>query len=530
MPHALVMAGMALDRPDWIESAQMSAESFLLRHLALEPFRHTGVTPNRLEQIAYGTNMLVQTYAALYRATGNEQFARYAGLAASWYFGNNMASTPMYNPETGRGFDGINGPVSWRVNRNSGAESTIEALMSMSVLASLPEAQPYLSAQPEPFTSYRVLEAEVGQRVNGTPLYYTGNWTGEGYISGGRYVGLGEGQRMRLTFDVENAGDYLLYVAHQRQAQNSSSFVIPLVETPPTIDGNGSDWAQDATPLESNSARQFVRGGGIWKGAEVDSHSMFLSWDADNLYLVATVRDPEHLQEQTVSNVWQGDTLWLYFTAGADARNLSAKFTLAQTPEGPQIWDWTNTEFALGSTLAWQPTDSGYIYEAAIPWATIGIENPQGGSRIGFEAGRGVGGSAFMNLTGRDPDVAANLLELTLVTPDSSSDLATAPNVSLAVRLNSDEDIIIPQTVSPDSDYFWLDLVTQQPVALETGENRIRYEYAGEEGASNPGISKVDAFVLFPAIAQRGFTLADGRHIELTLDLLTGETSWEEMP
>ncbi|MFN8447357.1 MAG: hypothetical protein U0521_01840 [Anaerolineae bacterium] len=29
--------------------------------------------------------MLVQTYAALYRATGDEQYARYAGLQ-SWHF------------------------------------------------------------------------------------------------------------------------------------------------------------------------------------------------------------------------------------------------------------------------------------------------------------------------------------------------------------------------------------------------------------------------------------------------------------
>ncbi|HEX2622485.1 MAG TPA: hypothetical protein VHL11_20135, partial [Phototrophicaceae bacterium] len=368
MPHALVMAGMALDRQDWIDSAAASANSFLLRQLASESFRHTGVVPYRLEQIAYGTNMLVQTYGALYEATGEEKYAIYAGLAASWYFGNNMAGVQMYDPETGRTYDGINGPVSWRVNRNSGAESTIEGLMSMSALARIPVAQPYMYAQTLESHLPIILEAENGERVIGTPIYYPGTWTGEGYISAGRYVGLGEGQRMRLNFTLDDAqaDDYLLYVAHVRQAANSSAYLIPQLETPPIIDGSSTDWQDDAALIESNTARQLLRGGGLWQGAEVDSHKVRLVWDDQNLYLFADVRDPEHVQEFTVRDVWQGDTLWLYFTAGSDARALSAKLTLAQTPQGAQIWDWTHTEFADGATLAWIPAEdgAGYSYEA----------------------------------------------------------------------------------------------------------------------------------------------------------------------
>ena len=60
------------DRQDWIDSAAAEANTFLLRQLAFERFRQMGVMPDRLGQIAYGTNMLVQTYAALYRATGDE--------------------------------------------------------------------------------------------------------------------------------------------------------------------------------------------------------------------------------------------------------------------------------------------------------------------------------------------------------------------------------------------------------------------------------------------------------------------------
>lgn len=527
-PHALIVAGMALNRADWIDSARLTAESFLIRHLTLEPFRHIGVLPDRMEQIAYGTNMLVQTYAALYHATGDERYAAYAGLAGSWYFGNNMAGVAMYNPANGRVYDGINGPVAWRVNRNAGAESTIEGLMSMATLARIPQALPYLHAQPQPFISYRVLEAEAAERVVGTPVYFSGNWTGEGYISGGRYVGLGEGQRMRLAFEVAHAGEYLLYVAHVRQARNAASFTVPYLDQLPQVDGDASDWPADVPRFESNTARQFLRGAGLWRGSDIDSHTVQLGWDEEALYLFVDVRDPQHEQPFTVSEVWQGDAMWLYFTTRENPRSLDAKFTLAQTPAGPQIWDWQNARFARDSELAWQAVEGGYRYEAKLPWAVLGLEQPQAGARIGFEAGRGVGGNSFMNLTGRDPDVAANLLSLTLVTPDSAGTLGQAPDVALEVRINAGERITIPQSIAPDSDYFWLDLVTPQPLMLEAGEHRIRFEYAGETGSANPGLSKVDGFLLVPAVQGRRFSLPDGRTVTLAYDTLTGQITWEE--
>jgi hypothetical protein len=534
MPHALVEAGRVMGRPDWIESAAASANSFLLRHLVFEPFRHMGVIPNRLEQIAYGTNMLVQAYAALYQVTGETRYAELAGLAGSWFFGNNMAGVQMYFPETGRTFDGINGPVSWRVNRNSGAESTIEGLMSMSVLAALPEALPFLQAESVSGQSYRVFEAEAGDRVVGTPVYFSGNWTGEGYISAGRYVGLGEGQRMRLQFELEPeaAGDYLLYVAHVLQGTESGSFTIPYTDAPPVIDGAADDWPADAATLASDTARQFLRGAGLWQGPEVDSHRLRLAWDDAGLYLLVEVRDPEHVQDFTLSNVWQGDSLWLYFTVSPESRALDSKFTLSETPDGPQIWDWKRTGFAEGGQLVWQPAEpGGYAYEAFLPWETIGFEETPGpGARLGVEAGRGFGGSAFMDLTGRDPDIAANLLQMTLVQGDLGAEAAETPEVALGVRLNREDTVIIPQSVSPDSDFFWLDLVTAAPVRLEAGEHTIRYEYAGEEGSAAPGLSKVDAFYLQPAVGQRTFALPDGRQFMLTYDTLTGASSWGAQP
>jgi hypothetical protein len=529
MTHALVVAGMTLERDDWIQSAAESAESFLLRQLAFERFRHIGVVPDRLEQIAYGTNMLVLTYMALYEATGDERYARYGGLAASWYFHNNMAGVQMYHPDSGRVFDGINGPASWRVNRNAGAESTIEGLMSMIAVADAPAARDLLQVRPAGGNGYLILQAEDGQRVVGTPVYFSGDWTGQGYISGGRYVGIGEGQRMRRPFELEQTDEYLLYVAHMRQAAESDEFTIQRAQTPPVIDGSARGWPDDLPVLAADTERQFLRGAGIWRGPEVEQHTVRLLWDDDHLYLLATVRAPEHHQPYTLSTVWQADTLWIYLTSQPDARSLSAKFTLAQTPDGPQVWDWVNTRFLRGAELAWQEIDGGYIYEARVPWSSLDVTEPRAGMTIGFEAGRGLGGGSFMNLTGRDPDVASNLLQMTLVEPGMDVSALESAEVFLNVQLDDGETITMPQSVSPDSDHFWLDLVTGEPVMLEAGEHMLRYGHGASAGEHpNPGLAKVDAFYLQPVTARRLLEHPDGHMITLTYNTLSGEVTWTE--
>jgi hypothetical protein len=525
--HALAEAGSVLDRQDWIDSVKAEADSFLLRQLVFERFRHIGVIPNKLNQIAYGTNSIVQTYMALYRATRETRYGQMGGLAASWYFGNNMASEQMYFPENGRVFDGIDGPASWRVNRNAGAESTIEGLMSMIAIADIPEAKELIEAREVESTPYLILEAETGERVVGTPEYYSGDWTGEGYMSSGRYVGLADGQRMRLTFELEHAGDYWLYIAHQRQSASSSQYLIHYTEQTKVIDGVGDDWAEDSSVLSSNTSAQFLRGAGLWQGPDVDSHEVRLAWDEQNLYLFAEVNDPEHEQSFTLRNVWQEDTLWIYLTNRPDAERLSAKFTFAQTPDGPQVWDWQGNRFLEGAHLAFQETEGGYSYEAAIPWETLEVQ-PEAGQQLGFEAGRGIGGDSFMNLTGRDPDVASNLLLLELSSPGQTSSSRSNSNVSLQVRVNDFEDVTLPQMTSPDSNYFWLDLVNAEPYELEAGEHTLRYRSVSE--GENPTLSKVDAFYLQPVVASKIFELLDGRRFTLTYDTLNGSNLFEESP
>jgi len=94
------------------------------------------------DQIAYGVRPMTLGLLRLFDATGKREYLVMAGLAGSWFFGNNPAGLPMYDPGTGRCYDGIRDSVT--INRNSGAESTVEALLTLIELEHYPDAVKYV--------------------------------------------------------------------------------------------------------------------------------------------------------------------------------------------------------------------------------------------------------------------------------------------------------------------------------------------------------------------------------------------------
>jgi hypothetical protein len=87
------------------------------------------LTENRYDQIAYGIEPMVFAAAQAYEKTGEDKYADLAGHLAAWLLGANDAGVNMYDLNTGRCYDGISS--SSNVNHNAGAESTIEALLTL---------------------------------------------------------------------------------------------------------------------------------------------------------------------------------------------------------------------------------------------------------------------------------------------------------------------------------------------------------------------------------------------------------------
>jgi hypothetical protein len=91
------------------------------------------------EQIAYGIRPMVFAAIEAYILTNDEKYADMAGRLAAWLLGKNSASAIMFSIDTGRCYDAINTGNS--VNRNSGAESTIEALLTMQRVTNYPSVK-----------------------------------------------------------------------------------------------------------------------------------------------------------------------------------------------------------------------------------------------------------------------------------------------------------------------------------------------------------------------------------------------------
>ena len=150
-------------------------------------------------QIAYGADSRLQSLLATADATGRNAAASLAGIVGAWYFGANPAGQPMYDPATGRTFDGISGAGT--INHNSGAESTIHGLLSMIALDQHPAvAELARTADIVDRRGTLTLEAEDGTLAgDASAVVPPSLWTGESLFSGSGYAALGDGGPRTLT-------------------------------------------------------------------------------------------------------------------------------------------------------------------------------------------------------------------------------------------------------------------------------------------------------------------------------------------
>jgi hypothetical protein len=143
--YALLLAGQRLGRPDYVQGGLLEVDHFypyVIRrgYLSTLNVRKVGdqylaIRQERFPQIAYGIRPMVYAAIEAYRITGKQRYLATALHVASWLTGTNDAHQAMYDPASGRIFDGIGSGA--KVNRNSGAESTVEGLLALQDLESV---------------------------------------------------------------------------------------------------------------------------------------------------------------------------------------------------------------------------------------------------------------------------------------------------------------------------------------------------------------------------------------------------------
>lgn len=162
--EALARASVVTGDRSFLDRARLAAESFLSDLLISG--RAYAVSPNKATypQLNYGTASYVDNFLALYEVTGERVFADAAGLAASWWRGDNPAQTAMFTEESGVAFDAVDHDG---VNRNGGAESVVEALRGILRVQRVPTALAAMTAGVGDRVTNQVVEAEDMARAVG---------------------------------------------------------------------------------------------------------------------------------------------------------------------------------------------------------------------------------------------------------------------------------------------------------------------------------------------------------------------------
>lgn len=223
-PAAVATASTALDRPDLLPSAVADAVGFTPQLLAAGgPDNAWSPTPGEA-QIAYGVDSRLQSLVSTAAAAKAPGLLDVAAVTAAWYFGANRSNEPAYHPADGTAVDGIE--RDGRVNANSGAESTIHALLSMLTL----DANPGLKAQALGINrtvatdGLGVVEAETGT-ISGVGSVVTPDsaWTGEANISGGAFVALDAGAGLRIPVTPSDQPRHVYPIINQTAEESGTS-------------------------------------------------------------------------------------------------------------------------------------------------------------------------------------------------------------------------------------------------------------------------------------------------------------------
>lgn len=135
LPHALLVAGQALERPELV-SRGLGWLEFLVRvqrhdgHLSVVPVggRGPGEEPPAFDQQPIELASLAAAGALAHQLTGEQRWQDVVSAAAAWFAGENDARVMMVDPDTGAGYDGL---TRTGRNLNCGAESTLAANLAV---------------------------------------------------------------------------------------------------------------------------------------------------------------------------------------------------------------------------------------------------------------------------------------------------------------------------------------------------------------------------------------------------------------
>ena len=196
---------------------------------------------------------------------------------------------------------------------------------------------------------------------------------------------------------------------------------IPLRPDPPlAVDGVLGDWSAVPNALALSRPEQVTWGTDHWQSPKDLAGTIRLAWRTECLFVAAKVQDDTLCQTQRGAALWKGDHVELYIDTRPDADTARdtlglETFQIALSPGNfehtgnptvdcpPEAFCYTPREKPMPEvTIAAARTETGWVVEAAIPWAALGVTAPAQGMALRFEAALsdsdspGMGQESFM--------------------------------------------------------------------------------------------------------------------------------------
>lgn len=149
------------------------------------------------------------------------------------------------------------------------------------------------------------------------------------------------------------------------------------------IDGELGDWSGDGM-VSIATGRSLVETGepGAWQGPYDSAASLRLRWDDAHLYVAARIFDDQPVFPREAKSAYEWDCLELFLSQDGTALAQGLLFPFAADVAGPKAW-WLHAGSDLGTRIVCQLVPHGYVLEAAIPCAGLGIA-PRAGASIPF--------------------------------------------------------------------------------------------------------------------------------------------------
>nr|WP_152393444.1 DNRLRE domain-containing protein [Paenibacillus guangzhouensis] len=157
-----------------------------------------------------------------------------------------------------------------------------------------------------------------------------------------------------------------------------------------TVDGVlDPDTAGSAAPIDLSKGTVKMTG---YQGAADLSGNVWLSYDANHLYLSAKVKDNVHSSTLTGADIWNNDSIQFAIANGLPGEEpYWYEFGISQTPDGPQIYSWiappgvkkgtiTNGQLVIKRDQEQNVT----VYELSLPWSEVAPIKPEKNGNISF--------------------------------------------------------------------------------------------------------------------------------------------------